>query len=155
MSWLFDDEKDKKEKENSKSWFDGGYGMADDERQFYWDQHKYEGSDEPSGINIIMDKAQQIIQKFLPDVNCVSNTIGAAFESEGTQCNTYRAHLKSGTKCDVVLIKEGWSSLDLDDLVMHTTDGRAIARILEIDGSTTYRNENGVKYKLVELRPEK
>lgn len=103
----------------------------------------------------IMDKAQQIIQKFLPDVNCVSNTIGAAFESEGTQCNTYRAHLKSGTKCDVVLIKEGWSSLDLDDLVMHTTDGRAIARILEIDGSTTYRNEDGVKYKLVELRPEK
>lgn len=55
----------------------------------------------------IMDKALQIIQKFLPDVNCVSNTIGAAFESEGTQCNTYRTHLKSGTKCDVVLIKEG------------------------------------------------
>lgn len=103
----------------------------------------------------IMNKALQIIQKFLPDVNCVSNTIGAAFESEGTQCNTYRAHLKSGTKCDVVLIKEGWSSLDLDDLVMHPTDGRAIARILEIDGSTTYRNEDGVKYKLVELRPEK
>ena len=54
MSWLFDDEKDKKEKENSKSWFDGGYGMADDGQQFYWDQHKDEGSDEPSGINIFL-----------------------------------------------------------------------------------------------------
>ena len=103
----------------------------------------------------IMNKALQIIQKFLPDVNCVSNTIGAAFESEGTQCSTYRVHLKSGTKCDVILIKEGWSSLDLDDLVMHATDGRAIAKILKTDGSTTYRSKDGAKYKLVELRPEK